>query len=348
MVRSAFAWLLSSTILFGGAPELVCNGIADDSDAMEAIIQAWGTVQLPVGTCNLSRTIVGPDHPNTIQGHGPDQTILRWTTSANGIVGAYSSAFNKSVIVRDLSLVTAAGGGSALTLDWPDNVWSGYMPTARIVNVTIRGEGNVGWHVGLHLVDAWNATIEGVTINGGYPTGWNAFTSFLGVGIAGRSIGVRVNNLNVNWVQMGFGAWDSSEGLNIIHSNFVGNRWGVFVDSPEQRPGLFLSANHMASIEAGIRIYRRIQGRITDNEIYQWGGPSEGTFTGIVVGEGSETTSLIGNYIMGKSVGEPSIGIDLRPHTAKTTAIGNTMELVQQQIKTGGDTTVATVLGMNR
>lgn len=333
-------WAVS---LWAQPPVLICDGIADNTAALNALVQPWAKVVLPVGTCNLSGQLILPDHPVTIEGAGSDQTHLVWT-GYGGLQGTFSSPLSKQVILRDFSLVTTVPNGTAIDLNWPDDVWSGYLPTATIERVVIRGALNssASWHTGIALEDAWNATIADVFINGGFPPSYNGFLMESAITLKKRTIAARISKVHTNWSNFGVYAQGAAEGLTIGDgSTFVGTRYGVYVTSDDQRPSLFLTHTHIAAITAGVVVERRTQALISGNLIYQWSGPVEGPFYGVLVLAGSEAATITQNTIMARADNPSATGIWVNPGSVGALVAQNTTQLVTQTLVNLGTNTMA-------
>lgn len=304
-----------------GITFLACDAIVDNRPFLQALLNSpagWQAVVLPAGSCLIKGTLELPDHAVTIRGQGVNLTNLLWEGADAGFRGRMSSTGSR-VTIEDLLLGARQLGGAAIDLGYP-TVSSSLWSTLILRDVVINGE----WAIGVRCSNCWSATLDNVHIWGGTPASWNGFKMQAGIHFSGWTVAAMLDKVRVSWANTGLMAVGDVEGLVVTDSTFVGVRYGIDLQATHQVPHFALKDTHIAAVKIGIRMMNRPQATVRGALIYQWGGPHEGPFYGVVVGPGSEYARLSDNYIQSRPDNPGAHGIVLQSTANFATASNNT------------------------
>ncbi|WP_155640647.1 beta strand repeat-containing protein [Burkholderia pseudomultivorans] len=294
-------------------------------------------VYFPPGTyafsSQLSYSLPTSTASITIIGAGADVSILKWA-AGGGLKVNYLGASN-SAHLRDFSVVTgttATGNGiwlnqQATTISNPAN-----SAISDITGVSIRGSDGYAqtnyWDTGLNISGVSNVNILGSSITG---QGAGYTTVGTGVNIIGtaNAQGVQyqfVGNI-IQYVGTGLVYSNYVQGVTIAQTNFTGDNFGVFVNTPAQGQdqltitgsqfncanigiydkvgiaGLSIYGNYIivpyttGSTATGIQLASVFGAAITSNVIQRIGSSNTNTNGIIVQGAGSISGVITGNVL---------------------------------------------------
>lgn len=177
------------------------------------------------------------------------------------LVVSMGAFYGGPVIIENRTFTATGPGQTAIVVSWPD-VTVGIAETSVILrNVTIKA----GFANGVHLINAWNARLDGVNIDGGY---YGAMQN--GIILQGQSHDVRIDAATIMHAVTGLYIPEASEGTVIRGSTFLGVLYGIFAASDYAgRPWLNVSDSHIAASKVGIFLVNRKQVTIHDTLIYR-------------------------------------------------------------------------------
>jgi hypothetical protein len=238
----------------GGAGDGMTDNAAALTAAYAALPTTGGCIEFPGGKF-VFRSGVTFDFPSgaasiTLQGAGPDATILHWPQSDSGLVFNYSDP-QSSTHVRDLTLTTGlTGGGVALTLQ-TNHSQSAQGSQALIAqndvsNVTIRGDDGGGvneyWGTGIVVSGVSFIDVNGLAVYGDGRTGGTGL-SLSGLAPADASkqplFGLYYNITASYFIGLGLGLHYGTyiQGVTINTTNFQ-NGMGPAIKSDDGEQGL--------------------------------------------------------------------------------------------------------------
>jgi nitrous oxidase accessory protein NosD len=215
----------------------------------------------------------------TIIGEGADVTVLRFDSGISGpaiILGAN----DQSIHVRDLSIVSAGIPASTIGLSIALITDSGSTPTqSDITGVTIRGSDGYAKTNSFGTLFSLSGVSNVTFINDNFigTSGGAAFATSSGptcvklVGTA-NSPPVQFNFLAVqaNYCSAGIYYGKYVQGVSVSSSNFVGNHYGILIDSGQiGNDQLAVSTSQFNNGAADIIVKSLIDGvTITGNDFY--------------------------------------------------------------------------------
>jgi hypothetical protein len=331
------------------------QGSVDNSAALTATIAASGSsnscVFLPPGTYafsgNVSYTLPSATASVSILGAGIGLTKLYW--AAGGGLKFSLAGSGNSVHIRDMSFLTGAAGTGNPAISFSNTNNSAQPLPAEISDVT-----NVSIHGvdGYALTDYWsqgifenswsNINFTNVSITGGGGGGDLSGYSGQGVGVymTGSSgsgappQGVQFNfsSCLFTYLNMGIQYNNWTQGVAVSLSNFVGGKYGIYVNTPSQGQdqltvigsqfndsdagiydnigiaGLMVVGNYFfvptpASGNAGIQLAAEYEAVISGNVFQRVGSSATGT-NGLIVGSNLYAGTMItGNVFTGLGSG---------------------------------------------
>jgi nitrous oxidase accessory protein NosD len=195
---------------------------------------------VPPGTWNFSAAYAYKFASATLSfslvGAGADVSVVNFTGSSGGLAFDYLGP-NNSVHVRDLSLVTAAGG-SATGLSLVQTVAVadpalGALSDVR--GVTLRGSlaapATEYWATAISVSGVSNVNFSGLNIVG--PTGAAYSSTGNGIALSGSTgapaVAFNVTGSNFNYLGTGIVYGSAVQGLTVAQSNFTGDAYGILV-----------------------------------------------------------------------------------------------------------------------
>jgi hypothetical protein len=275
--------------------------------ALTLVPASGGEIYVPAGIYNLDASLTVTNKPISFRGEGQRNTTLLWNDIGgnNGIAfTSNSGTVNHQLSVKSMSLLRRAGaGGSAISGVWasPVNHTSRGGTSATIFDVHISNE-NYGpeggtpiyWANGIALTNALGAHIHVFNIHG-----WNNAAS-RSILIAGKSIGVSINDGDMGRAIYGIHVTNTSENVRVENVETSENSIGYFFDTT----GRFhnISNVHAGVIAQGIKFQNTSDATITDNFILGLGSgnPAIEIYNPSVAGDGFE---IRGNLVTGFSHG---------------------------------------------
>lgn len=147
---------------------VVCNGVVDDTAALQAAFNSGSSLQLPPGVCKTSSTLLFTSAKNdgqTIYGAGsytvPD--AFNAATGGNSTIIRPTSAVSVAMLVDGTPI---PGGGYQQS--WVQN-WQIKNVAVDMVNMTDDAN-----HVAYKQIQAWNVTVDHMVVfnDGNYKRGW--------------------------------------------------------------------------------------------------------------------------------------------------------------------------------
>lgn len=133
----------------------VCDGVADDTAAIQAALNTGLCVMLPsTGTCKITSTLTISVNGTTLAGSGQASSIL--TCSVNNVTMISVSADVTHVTIRDLFMtrsVTAIAGGSGI-------IFAGNTEASLLSNLWVEKQ-----YQGINLLTTNYSRIEHVVVN---------------------------------------------------------------------------------------------------------------------------------------------------------------------------------------
>jgi hypothetical protein len=297
----------------------VGDGVADDTAAIQAAVDASQAVFFPVGTYKLTAQVtIAKSTAFAIYGEGIGNSILSWTNATGGFAITMANNFD-CVTIDGLSLRTEyAGGGTALNVTYPVSASSIFV-SARLSNIEMRGSDNTTdyWTTGLRLFNGWNAQCSGLHIQGAniVPRGMLkaiSMTNCYDV-VINACYGTRGE----------YGIWISDgadEGLNVNECVFIDFDTGIYFNSFEAQAGTAIVNNHMNTETFGINFQAKQQCVISGNLIYKVTG-STASYVGIAMKFGNDCR-ITNNYIRNTGLTGGEIGI-LLDDTSNCIVMGN-------------------------
>lgn len=212
----------------------VGNGTTDDTTAVQAAINAGGSIYFPPGTYKLSSqityTMPTTSSSITIFGAGPGISKLVWA-AGGGLQINYLGQFN-TAHVRDLEfLTTSANVGVGLNLNQQAASIPNPANTAisDVTNCVFRGsDGYAGvyyWSVGVQCQGVSFVNFYGVDV-----TGFNTIGG-IGVLMQGTATVIPViykfQSCKFNYVTYGISYGNYVQGVSVNQCEFTGGQYGI-------------------------------------------------------------------------------------------------------------------------
>jgi Pectate lyase superfamily protein len=298
----------------------VGDGVTDDTtafaDAVAYATAARKALRIPGGTYLLSRQIVFANAPVALIGDGIGLSVLLWSASATSVgISISSNADTQFHCVRDLSLLIAKKGGTAITLDYTGQVESVRFPGKKLTmdrssprflieNCFFSGnadEWTTGWDVGVDAIAAVKGNIVKCSFNG-----WlhSAVTTTPGSPFGFRFRGLDTTYENGHpceflvefcsiYCTANAIAFNGIEGGFVGGCNLVGCTYGVVWEDGFGRPQLNVSNTHINTYSCGILAINCAEFTAQGNLIYGALDSSQ-PMTGIQLG-GTTTTFSVGS-----------------------------------------------------
>jgi hypothetical protein len=259
------------------------DGIDDTAAFQNAIdttipIGGTGAIYAPAGVYLLSSPLTIASRSVTIKGEGQRVTILKWTTTSDGIVYDASDPLykvNKGLTIESVSLLTAGFGGTAIKAKWAESGFHGSLGfiTANLLDVHIGPDVETTnyWQKGIHLTNVTAAKITRFNIVGRTE---NVYAATNGILVDGRSLGVRISQGDIWGVGIGIGAFGAAdpllvEGIDIANVDATDVDFGIVMANVV---GPFISNCHTNSKIRGITLDGSSDGLVSGTLNYKKGG----------------------------------------------------------------------------
>lgn len=235
--------------------------------ADEALAEG-GTIEVPAGThvvrARRLRVPVRADHPFSLVGPGSAAATLLW--KQGGGILAIGDSPSAAVNIQGVGFVTQdRGEGTAISCLLPE-VGSSTHKNVTMNDVDIRGSSGGWWTGGAYLANCWQSTITDVTISGKPGTTRQRF----GFKFSGQSTSPTLTGVRCHYTREGVRVTGNTEGVRVLHSDFVGQQVGIRADKSDHlSPLVFIDDVHINSSRVGVLLDRRAQGWIRDSLLYR-------------------------------------------------------------------------------
>lgn len=270
----------------------LADGSTNDTAAWQAAIAAsiskFGCVSLdvPAGISLLSTTALTiTDKAVYIKGAGLGCTEIKFGAATYGFDIDNRNVDNLPVTFKDLTLSTTGNVvGTAVRIRWPENTQTRYTEGGVFENVQIKPASATGdgWNVGVEMDQAQMVTFHNFAFRGKLSS-WagtqaTCCLSAFGIKFTGGFYPVecRVTSSSLHFVDVGFSATGSPEGLHFNNLVIHAVRVGIIADpttltgggSAEYRPMLSVANTSIAAFETCIKADGMVQSFIHDDIFY--------------------------------------------------------------------------------
>lgn len=234
-------------------------------DARAALL-AGGVVEVPAG----SHVVEGGRVVVRVGGGrfglvGPGSSLASLTFPDGGglrVEGGPQGA----VQVSGVSLLTSEKrAGDALDFGF-DRVQSSTARNVSVSDVQLRGKGGGWWTGGLRVSNGWASQVDRLVVSAVS----GRMAPRFGVRFEGQSTVPTLDRVQIHNVREAVQLVGESEGLRVLHSDFVACRAGVSVSgAPHLPPHVMVDDCHMNVTEVGVRARDRSQVWVRDSLIYR-------------------------------------------------------------------------------
>ena len=271
-------------------------GTTDMTEALQACADSLpnGTIAISENIYKATNKITISNKQITIKGMGMGISVIKWIGTATGGIEYSSNDVKDNLIIRDITLITDyAGGGNAISADWPTETSSTFS-NCLIENVEIIPlvQADDYWTNGIILEDAWNAVISNVQISG--KTDTRSMTN--GIYLKGMTITPFIDKSNIYLAATGIRIEGGSEGINVSQCTFVAVTNGILFNTAVSVTHAVIFGNHIAADLYGVYGVNRPHIFITQNYIYKR-SDSVSDFVGIYLDSASDNAIIEGNII---------------------------------------------------
>ena len=318
---------------YGGSPGATPDvNAAALTNAFGALSSSGGCIQFQSGTYAFNP--VSLSYPSsaafslTVEGTGPDSTILDFGTNSSGITINTSSAV-QTVHIRDLTLATAlAGGATGLTLNNPYGSQTGAILPSDITNVDFRGDDastNLSswgefWNAAVDVEGQSNINFDtdmflGPDVPGGGGWGINLNTPSTDSNVNGPVDGIVYNISKCVFDATGNGLIIGAnvEGVTVTQSNFTNGTTGIYAEAgvgSQNSTQLSVTGGNqfeMADPGTAISVQQPLSALIVSGNLFIIRGDNAGIFTNAV---SEDQTTIVNNtfWQVGDSSSQPDIG----------------------------------------
>jgi hypothetical protein len=314
--------MCANILSYGG----VGDGATDNTAALTAAFAAQPgrtCVQFPPGRFKFATPFThiysGATYESvTIQGAGQDVTEIIGPNNQSAFTFSLNGAFN-AIHLKDFSLTTPSPCGSCtgIALNQLASPLLAPADTAQsdVTNVSMYGTdrdptgGSNYWgsHIvvtGLSMINFQNVYLQGIDANENLA---QVGISLVGISINQPPVVYNLSNVTANMMAIGLNVGCYVQGVTVNQSNFVGNKWGIYVapgcDFSSPQVQLTVSNSQINSLY-GIYLNAVIDDFLIANNliIIGDGGSQFGSvFYGVVVGANAQFGTITGNLFNGAS-----------------------------------------------
>jgi hypothetical protein len=250
----------------------VGDGVANDTTAIQAALDAGAALYFPAGTYNLTAKLTSTNKP--VQIFTQPGVTLKWlsTATTQGLDFAFNNITTHICQIGDIALITEKeGGGTAIKCVWPGG-GTGYARLFEAGKIRVSGAdipGLVGyWAVGIDLTNGWLAYCDTLDFYG-KPSGVTPLST-AAFAARGTTTDARVN-IRARWALSGLLIAGFSELLDISGSIFVACDWAVDCSGTSglNTPGFLWLGGHSSTFRGSIRSVNILQGNVNGILIYK-------------------------------------------------------------------------------
>ena len=285
--RAEAAGPINVTALPAPCTSAIPNDGGDDQPAIQCainniLVASGGELFIPAGWYFLDSPVTITNKNVTLRGAGQRMTRLLWRAgTTNGIIfTSNSGSFNHTFGVKSMSLNRFTGaGGTAIDASWRTPSWQGDWGgvSATIFDVYIAGvSSEIRWQHGIRLTNAVGARIHTFNIHGDQAH-YAIADDTNAIKIAGRSIGVSINDGDMGRWTYGINVTDQSEAVQV--ENVEGSEHQDAYRFSTTGKGHVLAHSHCSVSLRAVLVENSSEVAITDNLFYV----NFPTYTGIEI-----------------------------------------------------------------